>query len=379
MNLPLPIAERVAAVRESGHRSDVTRGARGRAARHRDGDRRIDQSRNRKVSPIQQHVDEHTRPPTFGPTSKKTGSASPLSRELIQPGERFALTDDQASAVTPISDGLETASSSFCSKRRPVRARPKSCSASRSPKRCAPAVTCASSRRRATSCARIAPTCATGWPARASASASCTAAPAAERRCDDLAGLRGQRALRGRRMLLISTAAGTILDHSALTIIDDVNAFDEREHLRLLEGLDCPLLFASATPNELRASSSASARIRTWSKCAACRSTCSRRRSTSRRRLGRTARGTALARRRADPRTPRAQIAHLRHRAHARRRAETRRAARSDVRVARAAAARRHGRYERAAPSLSPQGAERSRGRRASKTCRRSSRPRPRF
>ena len=37
-----------------------------------------------------------------------------------------------------------------------------------------------------------------------------------------------------------------------MTLVDDVNAFDEREHLRLLEGLDCPLLFASATPQELR-------------------------------------------------------------------------------------------------------------------------------
>jgi hypothetical protein len=34
--------------------------------------------------------------------------------------------------------------------------------------------------------------------------------------------------------------------------IDDVNAFDEREHLRLLEDIDAPMLFATATPNELR-------------------------------------------------------------------------------------------------------------------------------
>lgn len=44
-----------------------------------------------------------------------------------------------------------------------------------------------------------------------------------------------------------------LVDHSALFIVDDVNAFDEREHLRLLEDLDCPLLFATATPDELRA------------------------------------------------------------------------------------------------------------------------------
>ena len=42
------------------------------------------------------------------------------------------------------------------------------------------------------------------------------------------------------------------IDKSELVIVDDVNAFDEREHLRLLEGLDCPMLFATATPNELR-------------------------------------------------------------------------------------------------------------------------------
>lgn len=56
----------------------------------------------------------------------------------------------------------------------------------------------------------------------------------------------------GSAMMLSSDAWWDVLDRSALTIVDDVNAFDEREHLRLLEGLDCPLLFASATPQELR-------------------------------------------------------------------------------------------------------------------------------
>ena len=56
----------------------------------------------------------------------------------------------------------------------------------------------------------------------------------------------------GSAMMLSSDAWWEVLDRSALTIVDDVNAFDEREHLRLLEGLDCPLLFASATPQELR-------------------------------------------------------------------------------------------------------------------------------
>jgi superfamily II DNA/RNA helicase len=56
----------------------------------------------------------------------------------------------------------------------------------------------------------------------------------------------------GSAMLISSDPLWDILDRSALTIVDDVNAFDEREHLRLLEDLDCPLLFASATPNELQ-------------------------------------------------------------------------------------------------------------------------------
>ena len=43
-----------------------------------------------------------------------------------------------------------------------------------------------------------------------------------------------------------------LLDESELVIVDDVNAFDEREHLRLVEDVDAPLIFASATPNELR-------------------------------------------------------------------------------------------------------------------------------
>jgi RecG-like helicase len=60
------------------------------------------------------------------------------------------------------------------------------------------------------------------------------------------------RFLIGSAMLISSDALWDVLDRSALTIIDDVNAFDEREQLRLLEDLDCPLLFASATPNELR-------------------------------------------------------------------------------------------------------------------------------
>jgi transcription-repair coupling factor (superfamily II helicase) len=56
----------------------------------------------------------------------------------------------------------------------------------------------------------------------------------------------------GSAMMLTIDRHWEILDKSDLLFIDDVNAFDEREHLRLLEDLDCPMLFASATPDELR-------------------------------------------------------------------------------------------------------------------------------
>ena len=56
----------------------------------------------------------------------------------------------------------------------------------------------------------------------------------------------------GSAMMLTIDRQWSILDKSDLLVIDDVNAFDEREHLRLLEDLDCPMLFATATPDELR-------------------------------------------------------------------------------------------------------------------------------
>ena len=56
----------------------------------------------------------------------------------------------------------------------------------------------------------------------------------------------------GSAMMLTIDRHWSIIDESDLLIIDDVNAFDEREHLRLLEDLDCPMLFATATPDELR-------------------------------------------------------------------------------------------------------------------------------
>lgn len=56
----------------------------------------------------------------------------------------------------------------------------------------------------------------------------------------------------GSAMMLSSKHWWNVIDKSGLLVVDDVNAFDEREHLRLLEDLDCPMLFASATPSELR-------------------------------------------------------------------------------------------------------------------------------
>jgi transcription-repair coupling factor (superfamily II helicase) len=51
----------------------------------------------------------------------------------------------------------------------------------------------------------------------------------------------------GSAMMLSSDHWWHVIDNSGLLVIDDVNAFDEREHLRLLEDLDCPMLFATAT------------------------------------------------------------------------------------------------------------------------------------
>jgi len=56
----------------------------------------------------------------------------------------------------------------------------------------------------------------------------------------------------GSAMMLTIDRHWEIIDKCDLLFVDDVNAFDEREHLRLLQDLDCPMLFASATPDELR-------------------------------------------------------------------------------------------------------------------------------
>jgi transcription-repair coupling factor (superfamily II helicase) len=73
-------------------------------------------------------------------------------------------------------------------------------------------------------------------------------------RRDDEAGLRNGSVsvIVGSAMMLTIDRYWDLIDKSQLLIIDDVNAFDEREHLQLLETLDCPMLFATATPAELQ-------------------------------------------------------------------------------------------------------------------------------
>lgn len=43
-----------------------------------------------------------------------------------------------------------------------------------------------------------------------------------------------------------------LLEAAGLVIVDDVNAFDEEEHLSVLEEIDTPMIFASATPGQVQ-------------------------------------------------------------------------------------------------------------------------------
>jgi len=76
--------------------------------------------------------------------------------------------------------------------------------------------------------------------------------PAQRRNAEASVGAGQAHVIIGSAMILSSKNLWKLADHASLTIVDDVNAFDEREHLRLLEDLDCPLLFASATPQEVK-------------------------------------------------------------------------------------------------------------------------------
>jgi RecG-like helicase len=177
------------------------------------------------------------------------------ARELVQPGERFALTDDQSVAIAEITGGLERGEFEFLLKaptgsgKTEVMVR----------------VAIAEALRTGGYVCLVAPT-------RDLVRQDCTYfRERLEGTGLEVGEIHGGISPGERRKLLEDLRAGTlrfivgsamlislddlwdVLDRSALTIVDDVNAFDEREHLKLLEDLDCPLLFASATPNELRA------------------------------------------------------------------------------------------------------------------------------
>jgi transcription-repair coupling factor (superfamily II helicase) len=177
-----------------------------------------------------------------------------VARELVQPGERFSLTPDQQAAIEAISQGLAAGEFEFLLKA------PTGSGKTEVMMR----VALGEALRTGGYVCLIAPT-------RDLVRQDCTyfrerleetglgigeihggIAPA-ERR-DAIDGVRSGdvRFVIASAMMISSDELWDVLDRSALTIVDDVNAFDEREHLRLLEGLDCPLLFASATPDELR-------------------------------------------------------------------------------------------------------------------------------
>ena len=185
---------------------------------------------------------------------EENSQAVALSHELIQPDEHFTLTDDQQNAIATISTGLAAGDFEFLLKA------PTGSGKTEVMLR----VAVGEALRTGGYVCLVAPT-------RDLVRQDCTyfrerlegtglgvgevhgGISPGERRTM-LEGLRSGeiRFLVGSAMLISSEPLWEILDHSALTIVDDVNAFDEREHLRLLEDLDCPLLFASATPNELR-------------------------------------------------------------------------------------------------------------------------------
>ncbi len=72
------------------------------------------------------------------------------------------------------------------------------------------------------------------------------AAPAERRETEDGLTTGAVRVVVGSAMLLTIDRYWHMIDAADLVIIDDVNAFDEREHLRLLEDIDAPMIFATA-------------------------------------------------------------------------------------------------------------------------------------
>jgi len=177
-----------------------------------------------------------------------------IAHELIQPDETFSLTEDQAKAVDAICDGLEDGGFEFLLKA------PTGSGKTEVMMRVAVDTILAED----SYVTLIAPTRDlvrqhfTYFTERLEGTGLGVAQihggiSPAERKAT-MAGLADGsiRVVVGSAMMLVSDQLWRMIDESSLLVIDDVNAFDEREHLRLLEDLDCPMLFASATPDELR-------------------------------------------------------------------------------------------------------------------------------
>lgn len=177
-----------------------------------------------------------------------------LARELIQPGESFELTDDQQNAFDAIVSGLEAGRFEFL-----LRA-PTGSGKTEVLMR----VAVATALKTGGYVCLIAPTRdlvrqhVTYFTERLEGtglgvgSLHSGAAPGERKAVVDGIEAGTTRFVIGSAMMLSSERLWEVVDRSALFIVDDVNAFDEREHLRLIEGLDCPLIFASATPDELK-------------------------------------------------------------------------------------------------------------------------------
>jgi RecG-like helicase len=177
-----------------------------------------------------------------------------VAHELIQPGERFKLTDDQRTAVTEISALLDAGEHEF------LLQAPTGSGKTEVVMRVAVDTILASNGYVVV----LAPTRdlirqhVTYFTERLAGTGLGVgqihggAAPAERRETEEGLTSGAIRVVVGSAMLLTIDRYWHMIDASDLVIVDDVNAFDEREHLRLLEDIDAPLIYATATPNELR-------------------------------------------------------------------------------------------------------------------------------
>jgi RecG-like helicase len=178
-----------------------------------------------------------------------------LAHELVQPDERFRLTEDQRKAVLTIAEGLDEGNFEFLLKA------PTGSGKTEVLMRVAVDTVLATD---GGYCVIIAPTRdlirqhVTYLTERLEGTGIGVGqihggASPAERRAVEVGIANGTiHLVVGSAMMLTIDRYWELIDRSALLVIDDVNAFDEREHLRLLEDLDCPMIFATATPDELR-------------------------------------------------------------------------------------------------------------------------------